>query len=68
MEEKRIEEIRMEKAKIESKKIPEERREEIGTEANGRSRKRGSELAPYRGSLPKGRSRSQVVEKMDVKE
>ena len=68
MEEKRIEERRMEKAKIESKKIPEERREEIETEANGRSRKRGSELAPYRGSLPKGRSRSQVVEKMDVKE
>ena len=68
MEEKRIEERRMEKAKIESKKIPEERREEIETEANGRSRKRGSELAPYRGTLPKGRSRSQVVEKMDVKE
>ena len=68
MEEKRIEERRMEKAKIESKKIPEERRKEIETEANGRSRKRGSELAPYRGSLPKGRSRSQVVEKMDVKE
>ena len=66
--EKRIEERRMEKAKIESKKIPEERREEIETEANGRSRKRGSELAPYRGTLPKGRSRSQVVEKMDVKE
>ena len=68
MEEKRIEERRMEKAKIESKKIPEERRKEIETEANGRSRKRGSELAPYRGTLPKGRSRSQVVEKMDVKE
>ena len=68
IEERRIEEGRIEEAKIESKKIPEERREEIETEANGRSRKRGSELAPYRGSLPKGRSRSQVVEKMDVKE
>ena len=36
--------------------------------ANGRSRKRGNELAPYRGNLPRGRSRSQVVEKMEVKE
>ena len=46
----------------------EEKNSNVPVGANGRSRKRGNELAPYRGNLPRGRSRSQVVEKMEVKE
>ena len=33
-----------------------------------RSRRRGSNVSPYRGKLPSGKSRIRLFEKMDVKE